>query len=96
MIKIEFKELMKLLHAATGNVKNFAMDNEGFVIEFLKLQNLNYSKLTSKNTPNIGDMILYEGNSDTPQYGEYIGENKVKLKSGKIDLFDRFIISSIS
>ena len=94
MIKIEFQQLIKLLHAVTGNVKDFVMNNEGFVIEYLKLQNLKYSKLTAKNRPNVGDIILYEGNLETPQYGEYLGENKVKLKSGKIDLFDRFIFSS--
>ena len=34
-MKIEFEDLKKLLHAATGNVKDYVMNSEGFVFDFL-------------------------------------------------------------
>lgn len=34
-MKIEFEDLKKLLHAATGNVKDFVMNNDEFIYDFL-------------------------------------------------------------
>ena len=34
-MKIDFEDLKKLLHAATGNVKDFVMNNDEFIYDFL-------------------------------------------------------------
>lgn len=34
-MEIKFEDLKKLLHAATGNVKDYVMNSEGFVFDFL-------------------------------------------------------------
>jgi len=36
-IEITKDDLIKLIHSATNNVKDFVMDNEGFINEQLKL-----------------------------------------------------------
>lgn len=35
MIQLTKQELIELLHKATGNVKDFVMDNDGWIIENL-------------------------------------------------------------
>ena len=39
-IEIELERLKELLHVATGNIKDFVMDNDGFI--YYPLQNLLY------------------------------------------------------
>lgn len=45
-MKIEFEDLKKMLHAATGNVKDFVMNNDEFIYDFLN--NIEWAKAKEK------------------------------------------------
>ena len=46
-MKIEFEDLKKLLHAATGNVKDFVMNEDEFIYDFLNRKEWAKAKVKS-------------------------------------------------
>lgn len=81
-IELTINQLKNLLHCATGNVKDFVMDNDGFIKEWLENKKITMSKTNT--------LTSHHPERNSHRVDKMSGESKIIKDSGSMKFLKRF------